>query len=147
MKERSESRPSCSRQSPRLGAPVFRRPERHLIMASRWQCQLQLRNGSSYIKRSGQLWKLGLFFVCPLMALFLIVGAFRVFPTHDQVAAIMILCGVLLGVVGLVWASTITCQQCKTRLFWLALRSQRQSNWMAWLLSFERCPKCDSKPA
>jgi hypothetical protein len=101
----------------------------------------------SYIKRSGQLWKLGLFFACPLVALCLMVVGFRTFPAHEQLAVIMILSGVLLGILGLVWASlTITCHQCKTRLFWLALKSQPQSNWMAWLLSFERCPKCDSKP-
>ena len=102
----------------------------------------------SYLKASGQLWKLGVFFACPLVALSLIIGAFTAFPNHEQLAIIMVLSGVLLGLLGLVWASlAITCRQCKARLFWLAVKSQAQSNWMAWLLSLERCPKCDLKPS
>jgi len=66
-----------------------------------------------------QLWKLGIFFACPLVALFLVIGAFMAFPNHEPLGIVMLLAGILLGAICLGWANlAIDCPQCKARLFW-----------------------------
>ena len=41
----------------------------------------------------------------------------------------------------------LRCPRCRARLFWQAVRTQRSSGWLAWLLSLTCCPSCSYAPA
>jgi hypothetical protein len=48
------------------------------------------------------------------------------------------------GMITAVWF--VKCPECALRLVPWSMRSQPHSKWLAWLLLFERCPRCGYTP-
>jgi ABC-type cobalamin transport system permease subunit len=100
----------------------------------------------SYLRSTGQLWKVGLFMVAPICGVLLICVSLVMFAHRTQLAAFLLLAGISVTLVGLVWGClAIRCPQCQTRLLWKALQGQAHQNWLTWLLSFSVCPYCEEQ--
>jgi hypothetical protein len=102
----------------------------------------------SYLKATGQTWKLALLFAFPAIGLGMIALALSgIIGEAWEVAGKMFLLGMCLSVVGLtVPILTIKCPSCKTLLLWRAFRDQEASGWLSYLLMQETCFICGHKP-
>ena len=103
---------------------------------------------TSYLKSSGQFWKIYLFFVLQLVAFALVMTAVSV--GHGQSAeqmALLLFTGLTLGFGSFVWTCfAVKCPKCKTRLFWKAVSGQSSQNWLIRLFALNNCPVCQQKP-
>lgn len=98
----------------------------------------------SYLKATSQLL---VFFATPLAAIILISAALMTMQDQERVSVVLLISGILTGILGLIWAAfSIVCPKCQSRLFWLAVRAQPQSNWLSWLLASEKCHKPNFRP-
>jgi uncharacterized membrane protein len=99
----------------------------------------------SYIKATGQLWKLALFLlVMPVTGLALITLAMSsLLDGHADVSVWLIILGILFSMGGyVVGGLTVRCPQCGARLLWRAVRESSHREWLSRLMTLERCPFC-----
>src|SRR5438128_11906919 len=100
----------------------------------------------SYLRATGQLWKVGLFMLAPICGLLLIAVSLVMITQRTQLAVFCLLAGIALAMAGLVWGClAIRCPRCQTHLLWKALNGQAHENWLLWLLSFSACPYCEEQ--
>lgn len=98
-------------------------------------------NDESFLRRTGQLWKLNLGWTLATLGALLIVagwsGAFEARSVSPYVI------GVCISVAGFGWASiTIKCHSCGARLFWKAFTEQPVLHAYLWLTTLRVCPGC-----
>ena len=101
----------------------------------------------SYVKQSGQMWKFYLFFIgFPAFGVSLVFLALNgVVGEKATVFTFLVLFGLGLALLGFVrGVLLLKCPHCKLRLLWKAVREQTSQNWLLWLVSLERCPKCNA---
>jgi hypothetical protein len=98
----------------------------------------------SFLKRTGQLWKLYLFmvllgvgFAAVLFALTNRSGKSPEFLVINMLAG----CGLCIATT--VWVClSVTCPGCKVRLVWLYMTKKSAANWFAALVYLTQCPAC-----
>ncbi len=102
---------------------------------------------SSWIARSGQTWKLYVFYALILATIVLIgmfiaaVNGMEIFPGVGQVGLAMLF--VVGGFGALLWlANSIRCPQCGERVAWTIIRNSNAGAWLPDLLSMTACPGC-----
>lgn len=99
------------------------------------------------LKSTNQLWKLYVFAV--LMAVGAVTTLFQSFLyrllTKEAVTYLVI--GAMLLMTGaLAWAyASITCPNCKLKLFWYSITKKGLGSWFTWLINLEKCPECGSR--
>ncbi len=100
------------------------------------------------IARSGQWWKvyagIGFAVVCAVMVFVAVRQGLS--PTVSENADTWFMVRVIATIAGLVGAAVllgwVRCPQCGSRWVWSALRTQPLDNWLPWIMTLERCPKC-----
>jgi len=92
----------------------------------------------SLVKKTNQGGKLVAFAVLKVLGGVLLLYSFTVQTSIVAIfAAIALgLLGLLLGIVG------VKCPICGSKWLWLALRDQGIGQWLAWLMSLNKCPEC-----
>src|SRR5882724_11954898 len=96
----------------------------------------------SYVRLTGQMWKIFLFAAAPVAGIVLVVIGFTLASDQAQALAILlVLSGIGLGLMAFLWISlTLKCPQCHTRLLLKAMKQSAHQNWLAWLLNLRSCP-------
>ena len=97
----------------------------------------------SYLKKSGQVWKLGVLGLSgALGAVLMWVGQSRLQQTAGPGLGLLFV-GVGLVFAGGAWAVwAIRCPVCRTKLLWKAVKEQPSGAWLQWLLGLTGCPTC-----
>jgi hypothetical protein len=100
----------------------------------------------SYLKKTGQLWKL------QAAAVLTGVGGVPMLlgwstieppPTSSGPALILLVVGTVIIVAAGVWAVwAIACPACRTKLLWRAVAKQSSGLWLHWLVGLTACPSC-----
>lgn len=100
----------------------------------------------SILKQTNQLWKLYVFIV--LMALGAGITLFQSFLSRvlvQESITFLVIGGMLLVIAVFAWAYTsITCPNCRVKLFWYSITKVGLGTWFTWLLNLEKCPQCGS---
>lgn len=98
------------------------------------------------LKRTNQTWKLYTFMA--LMALGAAITLFQGFLGRflEKEAVTWLVTGGMLLVAGaFAWAcSSISCPNCKLKLFWYSIVKVGLGSWFIWLTGLEQCPNCGS---
>jgi len=104
---------------------------------------------NSYLRRTGQVWKIwGFFGLLAAAGVMLLVGFSPLANNDPSSFTLFALSGACLGIIGLGWlAVSVRCSNCSSRLGWKAISSQAADGWLLWLLKTESCPVCKSKGA
>lgn len=56
----------------------------------------------------------------------------------------LVIGGMLLVTGVFAWAyASITCPDCKLRLFWYSITKEGLGTWFTWLVNLEKCPQCE----
>ena len=99
---------------------------------------------SSYIKRSGQSWKIWLFLILLFVAAALfLIGFTTTNAQPDGFFVPIVLAGTCLVWISLIWLSiSVRCKNRKAHLGWKAIAGQTHYGWLFWLLQSEVCPVC-----
>jgi hypothetical protein len=99
---------------------------------------------NSYVKRSGQSWKIWLFLLLLLAgSVMLVIGFTLIGSSQPSNFVLFVLGGSCLGATGFIWlAISVICKNCRARLGWKAITEQSHDNWLLWLLNSETCPVC-----
>jgi hypothetical protein len=98
----------------------------------------------SYIRRSGQSWKVWMFFLLFMAGVVLLLVGFATNAARDADSfTFYVLGGSCIAIFSLVWLIiSLRCKDCRARLAWKAISNQSHANWLIWLLSTESCPIC-----
>lgn len=103
---------------------------------------------NSYIKQSGQSWKIWLFLLLLFAGSVLLLLGFTIARAQPSSFVFFVLGGSFLGAFALIWLSiSVRCKNCKTRLGWKAISEQSHDSWFLWLLKSETCPVCRTMAA
>jgi len=98
------------------------------------------------LKKTDQIWKLYAFAVA--MAIGAGVTLFQSFLyrlLEKETITSLVICGMLLVAGAFAWAyNSITCPNCKLKLFWYSITKVGLGTWFIWLLDLEKCPQCGS---
>lgn len=98
------------------------------------------------LKRTNQLWKLYAFMA--LMALGAAITLFQGFLgrfLEKEAITCLVIGGMFLVAGAFAWAYTsITCPNCKVKLFWHSIFKVGLGTWFVWLVNLEKCPQCGS---
>ena len=97
----------------------------------------------SFLKTTGQMWKIYLFFVgfevAGLGLIFLSLNG----TAEDDISAVLAMVGLGLAISGFVLGVlTVRCPKCKTHLLWKAVKEQPFQSWLLWLSKLTSCPAC-----
>jgi len=100
----------------------------------------------SVLQRTDQLWKL--YFFAAAMAIGAGVTLFQSFLhklLEKETITALVIGGMFLVIGAFAWAYTsITCPNCKLKLFWYSLTKVGLGTWFTWLINLEKCPQCGS---
>ena len=97
----------------------------------------------SYLRSSGQLWKLWLGLTLAVLGWISIPLELAGYMGPGDAGSLLIVAGVSVAVCGFVWASiSIRCPKCKARLLWRAVRKQSHKTWLVSLVTDSECPNC-----
>jgi hypothetical protein len=100
----------------------------------------------TYVKKSGQLWKLAVVGSLTVIGLALMwLGQRRLgeSPSSEDSGLIMLVVGVGLGLASGVWAVwAVRCPRCGSKLLWRAVSEQDSGSWLQWLMAQDECPSC-----
>lgn len=97
----------------------------------------------SFVKRSGQAWKVWLFLVLMAAGALSMLAGFTIARNQPTRFVAFVLVGTFLVAVGLFWlAIAVECRNCKTRLGWRALNEQSHNGWLVWFFKADACPAC-----
>lgn len=101
----------------------------------------------SLLKRTDQLWKLYLF--VSAMAVGAGITLFQSFLyrlLEKAVITYLVIGGMLLMVGVFAWVySSITCPNCRLKLFRHSIFEEGLGKWFVWLINLEKCPQCGSR--
>jgi hypothetical protein len=95
----------------------------------------------SIVQRSGQLWKLtaGLLSLC--VGFVIMVAGLRALRGAHGLTLTFV--GLGIGITAFVaTCASIRCRACGMKWFWVAIRTQEQSQWLNWLRTQRVCPQC-----
>lgn len=101
----------------------------------------------SWIVCTGQLWKLGLFYLMILTTIMLI-GAFILAVNGYVISSFagrfeLAISFILLGASSLAWLClSIRCPRCGKKPVWGILKTADVNSWLVKLHAIERCPEC-----
>lgn len=101
----------------------------------------------SWITRSGQAWKLAVFYLLISTTVFLFL-AFVMAVNNVEVLGLLssmefAFAFVGVGFASLIWiCSSVRCPRCGHRPVWGILRHSAASTWLVTLHTLERCPRC-----
>jgi hypothetical protein len=115
--------------------------------SSRWKCALRTNTlrvmARSWLKRTGQTWKVvvfGVLVIASLVLLALMIAAVKG-KIEGEVAFAFGFTGAGFG--ALFWLATaIRCSRCGARPAWHLMRTAPQGNWFSQFLALDRCPSC-----
>jgi RsiW-degrading membrane proteinase PrsW (M82 family) len=108
-------------------------------------------NHSPIIEATKQSWKLLLLAI----ALFLsfCIMAFGIYSTISHIAisadnaVITTIIGVVAGLItSIIACLSVRCPECRTSWIWHAVSKENSNQWVPWLLSVSKCPKCNFQP-
>src|SRR5690606_33899897 len=106
---------------------------------------LSMISANSYIRRSGQAWKIWLFFILLLTSAVSLVIGFTTSSGDPNRFTFFVLGGTCIGIIAFVWLCiSIRCKVCKTRLGWNAVSKASHNDWILRLFKGGKCPVCDS---
>lgn len=101
----------------------------------------------SVLQRTDQLWKLYVFALA--MALGAGLTLFQSFLyklLEKETITALVIGGMLLVIGAFAWAYTsISCPNCKLKLFWYSITKVGLGTWFTWLINLEKCPQCGSR--
>ena len=98
------------------------------------------------LKRTNQFWKLYVFVTSMVLGagITLFQGFLDRLFAKETITSLVI-GGVLLVIGAFAWAYTsITCPNCKLKLFWYSISKEGLGTWFIWLTHLEKCPRCGS---
>ncbi len=101
----------------------------------------------SWIVNTGQIWKLGVFYLLILTTLLLIVAFILAVNGYMILGLVsrfeVAITFILVGASSLLWLClSIRCPRCGKRPVWGMLRTVDINTWLVKLHSMERCPAC-----
>jgi len=98
----------------------------------------------SYVKKSGQMWKVYILVGFPVLGmLFVLLALTSLPPSKANSAPLLAVAGIALGLVGSIFACiSLRCPKCGTRLLWKALRERSSQSWLHWVMLSKSCPVC-----
>ena len=106
-------------------------------------------HGKGWLKRSGQQWKLAVFYVligvsaCVFALFIAAVNRREIIAGVGQVE--LALLSIALGALGMAWLiGSIRCARCNARPVATILRTASANRWLVTLQTLERCPRCHS---
>jgi len=101
----------------------------------------------SKIRKTKQEWKLVCSFVCLLISGGGIFYGINKMHDGGNLAVYIDLFSVATGIlVGIFACTSIRCPECRLKWVWYAVSKKAANQWVPWLLSFEKCPQCESIP-
>ena len=101
----------------------------------------------SYVKKAGQMWKLGVGFIVLLISsLLFLVGLNLATKGYSDSFVIIALSGSVLGLSSFAWmVLSVKCPKCNAKLLWMQVANQSIDNKGSWLFSLEKCPVCGAE--
>jgi len=117
-----------------------------LKLLQKFVMNTEFMNNNSYIKKTGQMWKILLSF-CLLTVGFLFL-IWTLINSHLTDAHKMygIFLGLSLSIGSFLWLCfSVKCKNCKSLLVWKAMREQSHQNWLIFLLKTKNCPYCHNE--
>ena len=101
-------------------------------------------SGATLIRRTGQWWKLQVAF-----GMLLVGGASMFFGLRNLerqpwwIPAVLVLGGIVVVFGSLVFGCiAVRCPKCRAPWIWMAVKGQESGQWLQWLLSLSKCPRC-----
>ena len=98
------------------------------------------------LKRTNQLWKLYVFIASMVLgAGITLFQSFLYRWLQKETIIALVIVGALLVVGAFAWAIvSITCPNCKLKLFKHSITNEGLGTWFIWLINLEKCPQCGS---
>lgn len=99
---------------------------------------------NSFLKSTGQLWRLYVAFFLVLLGFALILLILTgVTNESAELSMVVVAIGLLLGMGGFMWACiSVRCPKCETKLLWTVLTEKAVQNWLVFLIGLRKCPVC-----
>ncbi len=97
----------------------------------------------SIIKKTGQWWKAHLsFWGAVLGGAVMFFGLANLEKNNSSV--VLVLVGIVIGLASSIFACvSIKCPNCKAKWAWHAVSKKSPNEWLNWLITQPKCPKCD----
>lgn len=99
------------------------------------------------LQRTRQVWKLYVFVT--LMALgagITLLQSFLYRFLEKETITYLVIGGMILVIGVFAWAyASITCPNCKLKLFWHSITKEGLGTWFTWLVNLETCPHCENR--
>ena len=99
----------------------------------------------SIIKKTKQWWKASLAFWCIIIGgTIMFIGLANL--DNKELFITLVPLGIVIGIIGFIFGCTaIRCPSCKAKWVWLGVSGKSSSEWLHWLLSQSKCPKCNNE--
>lgn len=99
----------------------------------------------SIIKKTKQWWKACLaFWGIILGSTMMFIGLANL--ENKELFIRLVPIGIIVGVLSFIFAcSAIRCPKCNATWVWLGVSGKSSSEWLHWLLSRSKCPKCNNE--
>src|ERR1700687_1527475 len=96
---------------------------------------------NSFLKCSGQFWKLNVSFALSLAgSIVIFIAIANIKQLSAGVFTLIVMSATVLGIGGLVGGCLlIRCPQCGAKLLWMSIRGQAIAKWLASLLAMTEC--------
>lgn len=106
-------------------------------------------NGTTWLRRTRQMWKMNVFFVVIASAGVMLVMLIRVSRSNSDMGAttpaLLALGSVLFAGAALAWLGlSIRCHECGSRPAFESIRKSEYTDWLLTLLMSQQCPNCGS---
>jgi hypothetical protein len=100
-------------------------------------------SNESFIKKSGQMWKIWLFCCFLIVGLLSFLSALVFNGLQDTYKMYFIFLGSCLFIISILWICfSVRCKNCGTFIVWKAMKEQSHQNWLIWLFESKNCPFC-----
>ena len=98
------------------------------------------------LKSTNQLWKLYVFVTAMVLgAAITLFQSFLHKIVEKETITTLVIGGMFLVMGAFAWAyNSITCPNCKLKLFWYSITKVGLGSWFIWLINLEKCPQCGS---
>ena len=96
----------------------------------------------SIIRKTGQLWKIVVFFVGTIVSWVGLIAAIAFLDSNEE-AFTLVIVFLMLGLCSMLFALiAVRCPVCNYHWVWVATSKINKSEWPTWLLRLEECPRC-----
>ena len=117
----------------------------NVAISLKWKCALRTNTlrvmASSWLKRTGQTWKVVVFGVLVIASLVLL--ALMIAAVNGKIEGEVAFAFVGAGFCAFLWLATaIRCSRCGARPAWHLMRTAPQASWFSEFLALDRCPSC-----